>query len=234
MLRSALSLDEVLGRNDIWRGDAIAHRNEAAESSGFTELDAELPGKGWSAGALTELLPAQAGVGELALLWPALTRLSRERPIALIAPPWLPFAPAWSELDLQHLWIVHSRDAKDALWASAQVFASGAFAAVLSWLPDADAADLRRLQLRLEGRRTLAFVMRPERVARSASPALLRLQLSAASGGKLAVHILKRRGPPLAAPLRLVVPRPACFKRLDHHALAGSVLSTSRARSFHA
>jgi len=45
-------------------------------SSGFPELDAGLPGGGWPAGALTEILPAHEGIGELRLLGPALAGLS--------------------------------------------------------------------------------------------------------------------------------------------------------------
>ena len=51
-------------------------------------LDARLPGGGWPASGLCEVLQAAPGVGELALVWPALARLSqRDRPIVLVAPP---------------------------------------------------------------------------------------------------------------------------------------------------
>ena len=63
--------------------------------------------------------------------------------------------------------------------------------------------ELRRLQLAAAQHEALLFVMRPEAVAQSASPARLRLQLVAADGGQMDVHLLKRRGPPLAQPLTL-------------------------------
>lgn len=234
MALPALQLSEVLSRQDIWRGDRLAVRDGAAESSGFDALDAELPGKGWSTGALTELLPTQTGVGELALLWPVLARLSRSGWLALVAPPYLPFAPAWAELSLEHLWWVRGVSAQEAAWATEQMLASGAFAAVLSWLPQVESAQMRRLQLAVEGRRSLAFVMRAPTAARSASPAPLRLQLAAAGAGALSVQILKRRGPPRPEPLLLAVPRPLRGMRLKapHHAVAGPLFSTLRTGSF--
>ncbi|HZV55733.1 MAG TPA: SOS cell division inhibitor, partial [Rhodocyclaceae bacterium] len=76
-----------------------------------------------------------------------------------------------------------------------------------------------RLQVAAVAGGALAFLFRPTRMAAEASAAPLRLQL-AGEGEQLAVRILKRRGPPLVAPLSLIVPRPA---RLCRHepALAG-------------
>ena len=59
------------------------------------ELDAELPGGGWPATALIEILPQHEGIGELRILGHTLARLSNEgRSLAWIAPPHLPYAPA--------------------------------------------------------------------------------------------------------------------------------------------
>jgi protein ImuA len=55
----------------------------------------------------------------------------------------------------------------------------------------------------------LLFVFRPDHAALSASPARLRLQLEACEqaeadkAGQMDVRILKRRGPPLSAPVQL-------------------------------
>ena len=73
-----------------------------------------------------------------------------------------------------------------------------------------------------------AFLFRPAHAAAEASAAPLRLALAAGPAGKLAVSILKRRGPSLAAPLCLDLPRP-----VRHHeaALAGPRPAPAAARS---
>src|SRR5690349_8200829 len=85
----------------LWRGDVKA-RVERTLATGFADLDRELPGAGWPQGSLTELLLDREGIGELRLLLPALERLSRAgRWIALVAPPRLPYAPAFARAGIE-------------------------------------------------------------------------------------------------------------------------------------
>ncbi len=66
-------------------------------ASGHPALDARLPGGGWPASGLCEVLQAAPGVGELALVWPALARLEPARPPDRPGrPPYRPHAPAWA------------------------------------------------------------------------------------------------------------------------------------------
>lgn len=205
-------LDQVLLRPDVWRGDRFAP-NEAGEiSSGFALLDAELPGGGWPRGALTELLPARRGIGELALLQPALRQCAEAAPVALVAPPLVPHAPAWAAvLPLERLLLVEA-SGREAAWAAEALLGSGALGALLVWLPaQLDVRSLRRLQLAAEGHAAPVFVFRPPAMAHSASPAPLRLVLSAVAQG-LQVELLKRRGPPCPRPLRLDLARPVASR----------------------
>jgi protein ImuA len=217
MSAAPISLAKLLQRPDLWRGDSLAQPAREGVASGFAELDAALPGGGWPRGALTELLPRGKGIGELSLLLPALQALEAEAGwIVLVAPPWRPHAPAWQAVGLSRLLVVEAQ-ARDAAWACEQLLASGSLAALLAWLPEADGRALRRLQLILEGRSSLAFVFRPASTAGHASPAALRLALAAGEQA-LAVSILKRRGPPLARALSLAVPRPLAWARLSGRA----------------
>src|SRR5260221_1044716 len=85
----------LLDRLDIWRGQALSRAWAPTLPCGFPGLDAELPGGGWPAGALTEILPEHEGIGELRLLGPALAGLSRRGlRLVWIAPPHPPYAPA--------------------------------------------------------------------------------------------------------------------------------------------
>jgi protein ImuA len=58
----------------LWRAHQLGRAAAAVQPSGFGVLDAQLPGGGWPCRALTELLLAQPGVGEMRLLAPALAR----------------------------------------------------------------------------------------------------------------------------------------------------------------
>src|SRR6267378_1674310 len=97
MASMPVSFAALLDRPDIWRGQALSRAGAPTVPCGFPGLDAELPGGGWPAGALTEILPAHEGIGELRLLGPALAGLSqRGLRLVWIAPPHLPYAPALS------------------------------------------------------------------------------------------------------------------------------------------
>ncbi len=211
---SVRALTDLLKQGFVWRAGELAHGGLPAVSTGFAALDEELPGGGWPAGVLTELLPEHEGIGELRALGPALARLSAQgRWIAWIAPPHLPYAPALQAagLDLERVMIGRTRNATDALWAIEQALQSNACGAVLGWPGGASRttapgfAQLRRLQIAAEGSPALAFLFRPPQAAHTASPAALRLHLQSVQG-ELAVRIVKRRGGPLARPLLL---RPA-------------------------
>jgi hypothetical protein len=154
----------------LWRADRLDTRSAAArdaQPTGHAALDAELPGGGWQAAGLTELLLAAPGGGELRLLALSLS----ERSLLWIAPPFMPYAPALATLGLalDRLVVVTPDSAADAAWAAEQALRSGALGAVLWWetvlgraftLP----ATLRRLHLAAMEGRTPLFALRPAAV----------------------------------------------------------------------
>lgn len=226
MANSSAALDAVLLHYPVWRGGALAQGTLKAVPTGYARLDRELPGGGWPAGALTEILCADEGIGELQLVLPALAALSREgKRVAWLAPPHLPYAPALAAagVSLEFLAVVRAPGRRDALWAAEQVLRAGACRALLAWLPRAGYAELRRLAVAAEAGGAFAAFFRPAQAARESSPAPLRLALEP-DGERLAVRVLKRRGVPLAASLRIPIPRPV-------HALGGALLPAPRAGS---
>lgn len=209
------ALADVLARGDVWRGDTLPGLADHAITSGYPELDAELPGGGWPRGNLTEILVDRSGIGEMSLLLPALARLSGEGGLlALVAPPWLPHAPAWAAAGVAPERLLVIRPGKQAAWCVEQLLKSGGFAGLLAW-PESgiDARGLRRLQVAAEGQAVFAVLWRPTAVAATPSPAPLRLALDAAADG-LAVRILKRRGRPASRLLAIDIPRPGRNKRV--------------------
>src|SRR5947209_2819006 len=113
------SLASVLQNPAIWRGSECAPEH-AAIASGFAALDAVLPGGGWPASALTEIMLAREGIGELTLTLPALARLqAQHRIVVWIAPPHVPYAPALAAagIDLARFMVVRCASFADQLWA---------------------------------------------------------------------------------------------------------------------
>ncbi|HEY4531090.1 MAG TPA: translesion DNA synthesis-associated protein ImuA, partial [Luteimonas sp.] len=142
----------------------------------------------------TELLLPADGVGELALLLPTLARLSGAgATVAVVAPPYVPYAPAWQAagVALERLEIVQATP-RDALWAFEQCLRSGACAAVLGWPLQADAQALRRLQVAADSGDCLGFAYRDAKHAANPSPAALRMEYATAGEGGW--HVRKCRG----------------------------------------
>ncbi len=170
--------------------------------TGVTELDERLPDGGWPLGALTEVLCAGEGIGELRVVLSALAELSRrERWIVWVSPPYVPYAPALAarDVDLSRVLVVQAQ-AGDALWAAEQALRSSSCGAVLLWSSTTDGRSLRRLQLAAEHGGSWGVLFRGLRAASRPSPSALRLRLAPAPRG-LEVEILKCRGRAPATPL---------------------------------
>lgn len=201
----------------LWRADRLAAESTPVWPSGYAVLDAELPGGGWPATGLTELLLPAAGAGELRLLAPALHAAGGE--LLWVAPPAWPYAPALHALGLARGVHLMPADSADAAWAAEQALRAGCCTAVL-WWGDAPVPMLRRLHLAATA--CPLFVLRPWGAQSQSSPAPLRLACTTAPQGKLAVRIFKRRGPPMAAPIELALPLPVALKKKEEprHAMA--------------
>lgn len=183
-------------RQDIGLGGVIEPPARHVLSTGFAGLDHHLPGGGWPLGALTEILTGNGDPGCLWLTLPALTELSRrQRWIAMIAPPCIPYAPALAGLgmDIGKILLIHPRAHGDALWAVEEALRSDTCSSVLFWLNGPDNKTLRRLQLAAERGGTLGFCFRPEKNAGQRSTAAVRLKAAPAKHGAV-VDILKARG----------------------------------------
>ena len=203
MAAQVLSLDAMLAERRLWRGQP-ASRPRGRNPSGHASLDEVLPEGGWPEAALTELMLAADGVGELRLLLPTLARLTTAgSPVVLVAPPYLPFPDGWRQagVDLTHVQVIDAAP-RDALWATEQCLRSGCLGAVLAWPRQADDRALRRLQVAADGGRTPGFVFRGLREAANPSPAALRIAVDAGAPPRL--RVLKCRGAqPPAQALRL-------------------------------
>jgi protein ImuA len=237
----------------VWRGHELARAAGSGVPSGFPPLDAQLPGGGWPKRALTELILPQIGIGEVRLLAPALAAVQRgerdrhgpgmppaARPVMLFDPPGHLCAQALLALglELSELLVVQARTpalpGTDSLWALEQALKSGHVGAVVAWLPPRLAPErLRRLQLAAAAHDGPAFVLREWTAQHRPSASPLRLALQPGGADALKLRVLKRRGPPLEAVLRLALPpvlSPLAAQRARRSAVApGGVPATTRA-----
>ena len=189
----------------VWRGGELEHVVHPVFATGHPRLDAELPGGGWPAGTLSEVLHDGAGIGEVSLLAGALARAAEGgRLVAWIHPPHLPYAPALAQagIPLERCLVVRPADREDALWAAEQALKSGACAAALLWMERfaGEYAWLRRLQMAAGAGRAIAVMFRSTAAEKHSTPSHLRVVL-AREEGVLKVRIPKRRGPPLVRPI---------------------------------
>ena len=231
------TLADLLQRQAVWRGGALAAPAAPAVPTGYAGLDAEFPGGGWPAGGLVEVLCRAEGIGELQIVLPALAALTAAgHRVAWLAPPYLPYAPALRAAGvlLGFLTVVRAPGRRDALWAAEQALRARTFHALLLWLPRASYPELRRLAVAAQGAPGFVLAFRPPEAACESSPAVLRLALQPTLGSgdirfpdPLAVRILKRRGAPVETSLPIPIERP--FTERSAHALGRASLSATPA-----
>jgi len=197
-----MSLEQLLARAQVWRAGSLPAAG--GHPSGFTVLDAVLPGGGWPRSGLTEILSDVPGIGAVRLLLPALAALSRAGHwVVWIAPPYLPFAPALvaQGFELERLLVVElppPSAPRQALWAFEQALRFSACGAALCWSQPLGERALRRLQLAAESGATWGLVFREHACAARPSPAPLRLLLEPVKGREAALQVTvhKARGGP--------------------------------------
>jgi len=200
------ALTALLHNPLVWRGDHLA-RTADAVPSGFPGLDRELPGGGWPRGGLTELLTDDEGIGELSLVLPALRHLVQGGAwIALVAPPHVPYAPAFAGrgIDPARVVVITTTQDKHRWWAAEQVLRANSAGALLFWPHIVNDQRLRRLQLAAQEGCAPAFVFAGSVCAAHPSPAPLRIRLSM-DATRLRLDVFKRRGSVMSRPLLLDV-----------------------------
>ena len=191
----------------LWRADQMGSPVAATLSSGFEALDAVLPGGGWPGHGVVDILSAQSGTLEWRLLGPLLQRLSQSgRSVVLVGPPRPPHPPGLRLAGIserQLVW-VQAETPAERLWATEQLVRARSCGALIAWLPQVRAEQVRRLQvLAAAGQPCPVFLCRPATAARESSAAPLRLLAQVEADWVLRVEVVKRKGPPLEAALWL-------------------------------
>ena len=190
------ALSPLLARTDLWQASSLSKKNSGIDT-GFSPLNQALHQGGWPKSGLVEILSGRTGSAELMLLMPSLAKLSQLPGwLVLIAPPYIPYAPAMQHqgANLSRIIIAHPRNTSDLLWCTEQALKSSGNS-VVSWLnsPHITYAKLRKLQLACLNAPGLSALIRPAYTSRQNSPSHLRLSLSS-SASSLHLHIIKQQG----------------------------------------
>jgi protein ImuA len=178
---------------------------KAGFPTGYAKLDQALPGGGWPPGSLIEVLQQRPQQHVWQLLLPVLAPSAAHAngPIVLVGAPCQPFVPGLSAQGLSphRLLCVQAEKPSALLWAAEQALRCAEVTAVMAWLPQARAEELRRLHMAAQQQDRLLFVFRSWKARHEASPASLRILVDGLDS--LTLHIVKRRGPPLMSPVQL-------------------------------
>lgn len=205
-MSNVVALADMVAGQQVWRASEPAPRPAPGLPSQLGAFDDALPSAGWPRGALTEVLLPAEGVGELALVLPALAELTKAGQwVAVVAPPFVPYVAGWRGfgVDMARVVIVRASE-REALWAAEQCLRSGSCSAVLCWSRTGDDRALRRLQVAADTGRAVGFLFRDRKFADNPSPAALRVELSASPLPSVRVRKCRGAHPPTAAfPLSL-------------------------------
>jgi len=176
------------------------------EPTGNLALDRALNG-GWPISAVSQIIASSSGLG-ISLLTPVLGRTTAAgRQVALVAPPFVPYAPALRDegVALSHLIWIDPKDRIDALWSTEQLLRSGLFGVVALWIPALAAPMVRRLQVAADTGKAIAFLMHEEASEADSTPAV-RLDVQPSHEGlRITVERCRgaRGGDTVVAPFRI-------------------------------
>lgn len=210
---AAATVDQLLQRNPaLWRGCEMAGQGKGGRATGFPELDAMLPGRGWPRSGLMEVIAPHWGSGELQLLLPLMRSIIAQGQWVLwLSPPYLLYAPALVQagIDTRQVLLVDlETSCRDALWTMEKALQTRNCGLVLAWQNWLPGKVVRRLQLAAAAGDTLGVLFKHRISAHS--PAPTRLQIRDRTSGRAhtsetEVTLLKARGNfrPLSARLQL-------------------------------
>lgn len=193
---SPVTLEQLLHREDIWRGQSRRLATPVALDTGYAALNQGLLAKGWPLSSLIEVCQQNLSHSEWLLLTPALVQTPGGY-IVLLNPPAMPFAQALIQagLDLERVLIVQVHNKADFLASFLELTRAAACDAVLAWQPKhaLSYTELRKCLLATAEGAGLYVLFRPASAQQQSSPAVLRL-LTELKAAELQITVLKEKG----------------------------------------
>ncbi len=219
---STATLEQLLRREDVWRGHSRRFTPQVTLDTGYSRLNAALLHKGWPLGRLIEVCqPSLCGNSEWQLMAPALLNAAQGY-VLLLNPPALPFAQGLLQigLSLERLLVVQVENKADFIASFVELARAEACTAILAWQPKQALTytELRKCLLATADGRALSVLFRPSSAELQSSPASLRLAVEL-QPQDLRVRIFKQKGLLQKSPLgALSLPLPAAWTGLLPHA----------------
>jgi hypothetical protein len=198
---------------DLFAGIESHCERTPALSTGFNALDQLLPGGGWPASGLVEIVSKHKAIGELQLLMPLLRlRSQQSQSLLWITPPYKLHGPALAQsgVNIRNSFVIPAQTrCNHALWSIEKALQSTECAMVLAWQNWLSGRVIRRLQMAAIQGKTLGvlFHQRPT----PHSPATLQLELSAAPDSQegnrqINIRLLRAKGSHRQGEIQLQLP----------------------------
>jgi len=219
------TLEQLLQRSDIWRGQGQRSKARNVVDSGHPELNRQLLDQGWPTASLIEICQPAAGHGDWLLFTPALKAcLQAQQYAILLNPPALPFAQGLKQNDIpvEQLLIVRARNKTDFISSFIELARARSCGLVLAWQPQQalSYSELRKCQLATSDGQGLYILFRSSQAIQQSSPAALRL-IAALDKQTLNVTLLKQRGQLRQQSKPLGLPLPKHWRPQPPHRLLG-------------
>lgn len=190
-------LNRALARVDVWRGFKLAEQMHLvkAQSTGFSALDNHLRSGGWPGDGLIDIALQHYGSEWLVWLPWLQTQMHAGHTVALINPPWLPYAASLVQAGviLDQLLIVTPQNNAQWLASWRDIAKANVCTGVLAWAQTLSYPELRKCHLLAGDTQGVFAVHRPWLSQRQSSPATLRLALSWQQR-QLHCQLLKQKG----------------------------------------
>lgn len=199
-MKQTNDLEKLFSTRKVWRASHRLPQKDKGIDSGFSQLNHQLPDKGWPTSGLTELLCDQVGLGELSLLSPALAQLSQQAGwVVWVDPPYIPYPPALAQqgIDLRRIVLLQTQSQAEQLWALETLLKADYCHAALFWPKRYSPKALRRLHIAADQGKSWGIAFRPLASQAHASPAPLRIRLGRPQQNThagLQIDIIKRPG----------------------------------------
>ena len=171
------TLEQLLNRTDIWRGDSRLFLPKIALDSGYADINASLVNSGWPTRSLVEVCQKGFQQQELILFAPVLKAGTGY--IVLLNPPTLPFCQALIQagINLERIIVVQVGNKADFLASFVELARTESCEVLLAWQQHQSFTytDLRKCSLAANEGAALCVLFRPDSAQLQSSPAVLRI-----------------------------------------------------------
>jgi len=221
-----VSLDQLLQRNDIWRGNQQIPDSRKALDTGYPDINNHLHHQGWPCACLVEICQPAPGHGDWLLLLPALQRQLQLNPhthAVLLNPPAMPFSQHLLQagVPLQQLLMVRTNNKMDFIACFTELSRAASCSLLMAWQPRQTLSytELRKCQLAACDGEGLYVLFRPLQALQQSSPAPLRL-ITRLGKDTLQVSLFRQRGQ-MHSQQPIMLPLPEAWQSMPPHRLLG-------------